>query len=141
MPGIPKTLIIIILNTIFYCISCWNNRGLSPERFEFYQSRIKEHKEDNGLTIKVFGCLNNDSNIIHADLINDDFCDCNDGSDEPGTSACAQRQDHNEYTAKYWCKNEGFLSVEIPRWKVNDKICGTILNVIYYHIDDSSSCY
>ncbi|XP_065195109.1 uncharacterized protein LOC135826426 [Sycon ciliatum] len=37
---------------------------------------------------KQFHCLNGDGEGISASAINDEFCDCADGSDEPGTSAC-----------------------------------------------------
>lgn len=29
------------------------------------------------------------SSVVSWDMVNDDFCDCRDGRDEPGTSACS----------------------------------------------------
>lgn len=29
------------------------------------------------------------SSVVSWEMVNDDFCDCQDGSDEPGTSACS----------------------------------------------------
>lgn len=36
---------------------------------------------------RIFSCFNGD--IVELNQLNDDFCDCSDGSDEPGTSACS----------------------------------------------------
>ena len=40
-----------------------------------------------------FACLDGSATLARA-LVNDDFCDCRDGSDEPGTSACAGSSFH-----------------------------------------------
>lgn len=53
---------------------------------------------------------------IPFDWVNDDYCDCNDGSDEPGTSAC-----HN---GRFYCLNLGHRAMEVPSSRVNDQICG-----------------
>ena len=39
--------------------------------------------------IQTFSCLDG-SRVIPVRQVNDDYCDCKDGSDEPGTSACPQ---------------------------------------------------
>jgi len=63
---------------------------------------------------KGFSCLDG-SKLIPFSFVNDDYCDCADGSDEPGTSACSQGQ--------FYCLNVGHISGYIPTSRVNDNIC------------------
>ncbi|KAI9333423.1 glucosidase II beta subunit-like-domain-containing protein [Obelidium mucronatum] len=62
----------------------------------------------------LFACLDG-SKSIPATSINDDFCDCYDGSDEPGTSACND--------TFFYCNNAGHIGSFIPSSRVNDGIC------------------
>ncbi|KAF5757236.1 putative glucosidase II beta subunit [Helianthus annuus] len=55
------------------------------------------------------------SNSFTRDRINDEFCDCVDGTDEPGTSACP--------TAKFYCRNAGSSPRFLFSSRVNDQIC------------------
>ncbi|ESO99166.1 hypothetical protein LOTGIDRAFT_238820 [Lottia gigantea] len=63
-----------------------------------------------------FTCLQ-DKIKIDFSQVNDDFCDCPDSTDEPGTNACP----HSKFYCKYQIPNEE--AVLITGSKVNDGIC------------------
>eukprot|EP00258_Populus_trichocarpa_P023914 XP_024439933.1 glucosidase 2 subunit beta isoform X3 [Populus trichocarpa] len=55
------------------------------------------------------------SKSFSRDRLNDNFCDCLDGTDEPGTSACPR--------GKFYCRNAGSTPNFIFSSRVNDQIC------------------
>lgn len=77
-------------------------RGVPLSKRQFYE-------ED-----KPFTCLDG-SRTIPFDRVNDDYCDCQDGSDEPGTAACPNGSFH--------CTNAGHRPAFIPSSRINDGIC------------------
>uniref|UniRef100_A0A673WQJ0 Glucosidase 2 subunit beta n=1 Tax=Salmo trutta TaxID=8032 RepID=A0A673WQJ0_SALTR len=77
-------------------------RGVPLSKRQFYEEN------------KPFTCLDG-SSTIPFDRVNDDYCDCRDGSDEPGTAACPNGSFH--------CTNAGFRPAFIPSSRINDGIC------------------
>lgn len=63
---------------------------------------------------KDFQCFDG-SLLVPFSYVNDDYCDCADGSDEPGTPACGN--------AYFYCENFGHKSQYIPSTWVNDGVC------------------
>ncbi|SCU93709.1 LAFA_0F17810g1_1 [Lachancea sp. 'fantastica'] len=63
-----------------------------------------------------WACLSDPSIILNYSQINDDYCDCPDGSDEPGTSACGS-------LSRFYCSNDGFASRFVSGFKVDDGVC------------------
>ncbi|KAL6563438.1 hypothetical protein OROGR_002397 [Orobanche gracilis] len=79
--------------------------GVSPEDLNYY----KGFSSSSAIKCK------DGSKIFNKSRFNDDFCDCPDGSDEPGTSACPN--------GKFHCKNTGHAPVILYSSRVNDGIC------------------
>lgn len=78
--------------------------GVHPDRRNFYELNSDQR----------FKCIDG-SRTIPLEFVNDDYCDCLDASDEPGTSGCAHGQ--------FFCQNEGYLQKLIPSAWVNDGQC------------------
>ncbi|VEU20367.1 DEKNAAC101108 [Brettanomyces naardenensis] len=88
------------------CLALESIRGVSPD---LLKSKYQPDKDG------YFHCLNDSTIAIPFSKVNDDYCDCPDGSDEPGTSACSN--------GRFYCINEGFLPHYIPSAWVDDGVC------------------
>ncbi|XP_065876281.1 glucosidase 2 subunit beta [Euphorbia lathyris] len=75
--------------------------GIHPLDEKYFGSRIIKCKDG--------------SKSFTRDRLNDNFCDCVDGTDEPGTSACPR--------GKFYCRNSGSKPQFIFSSRVNDRIC------------------
>jgi protein kinase C substrate 80K-H len=62
----------------------------------------------------TFLCLDRSKRIPYS-AVNDDYCDCEDGSDEPGTSACPNMV--------FYCENQGHIPRVILSGWVDDSVC------------------
>ena len=103
--------------------------------FFFYPTIVAKFYKDT----TSFSCISHPAIKIPFSAVNDDFCDCPDGSDEPGTAACAYLSRHSALTAAdrprgndlelvaalpgYYCKNKGHRPSYIPFQRVNDGVC------------------
>ncbi|CAN8284668.1 unnamed protein product [Cochlearia groenlandica] len=75
--------------------------GVHPLDVKYYESDLIKCKDG--------------SKSFSRDRVNDNFCDCLDGTDEPGTSACPN--------GRFYCKNRGSSPKFVYSSRVNDRIC------------------
>ncbi|CAM6125383.1 unnamed protein product [Calypogeia fissa] len=92
---------LLILVVIREAAAIPNLRGVAPKDERYYQTAIIKCKDG--------------SKSFPQERLNDDFCDCADGTDEPGTNACPE--------GKFYCKNLGHKPLVLFSSRVNDGIC------------------
>ncbi|KAG2909109.1 hypothetical protein PC114_g10205 [Phytophthora cactorum] len=92
------------LALVAVCAHASDWRGISPGL---------QHKLN---AVSSFTC-DNGQQRLELSRLNDNYCDCVDGSDEPGTSACSHT------AAVFHCVNAGFFSTDVPTSRVNDGLC------------------
>ncbi|KAF7822941.1 glucosidase 2 subunit beta [Senna tora] len=90
----------LLVSTAF-CISHPHLHGVHPLDEKYYRSEVIKCKDG--------------SKSFSRDRLNDNFCDCTDGTDEPGTSACP--------AGKFYCQNLGSKPQFIFSSRVNDLFC------------------
>ncbi|XP_021377269.1 glucosidase 2 subunit beta-like isoform X5 [Mizuhopecten yessoensis] len=100
---IIKTLLICFV-VVITSASIPRPRGVADSNASHYQPNSEN----------VFACLDGSQTFPYT-YVNDDYCDCTDGSDEPGTSACPN--------GKFTCTNAGHRPLIVPASRVNDGVC------------------
>ncbi|KAF8413800.1 hypothetical protein HHK36_001793 [Tetracentron sinense] len=100
-----------------YFTSPWNpptrfslSLSLSPPNLD----HISVVAEEKNFASEVIKCKDGTKSFTRARL-NDGFCDCSDGTDEPGTSACPE--------GKFYCRNVGSKPQLLFSSRVNDLLC------------------
>ncbi|CAE8685661.1 unnamed protein product [Polarella glacialis] len=89
-------------------------RGAFPEDLALY-ARSDGHFVCRNDVAKAEASTSSYSTLL-ASAVNDDYCDCpDDGSDEPGTSACSR--------GHFYCHNEGSIPQVIRTSLLNDGVC------------------
>ncbi|SCW04079.1 LAFE_0H05446g1_1 [Lachancea fermentati] len=83
-------------------------RGVADELLYLYRPLATDSTK--------WACLSDPSIVLNLSQINDNYCDCPDGSDEPGTSACGSK-------SRFFCENQGFAPRYISGSKVDDGVC------------------
>lgn len=90
--GSRSTMLVLALVSSFASLP----RGVPPSKEVFYIPRDG-----------MFTCIDGMGTYPFSS-VNDDFCDCADGSDEPGTSACP--------SSVFWCGNKGHRQMLLPSY-------------------------
>ncbi|GAV75977.1 PRKCSH-like domain-containing protein [Cephalotus follicularis] len=101
-----NNLIFALLSSFFFlhassAHSVYGLLGVHPLDEEYFSSEVIQCKDG--------------SKSFTLDRLNDNFCDCLDGTDEPGTSACP--------AAKFYCRNVGSMPQFIYSSRINDRLC------------------
>ncbi|KAI3457166.1 hypothetical protein Pfo_013829 [Paulownia fortunei] len=100
----------LALITCFYISLDFHLSYSSPSRLPIGVHPLDEKFYD-GELIKC----KDGSKSFTRDRLNDNFCDCADGTDEPGTSACP--------AGRFYCRNIGSTPRFLFSSRVNDHIC------------------
>ncbi|XP_078437640.1 calmodulin-binding protein [Wolffia australiana] len=104
-----------------YCAASRETLGISPIDADYYRQNVIRCKDG--------------SSKFAIEQLNDDFCDCPDGTDEPGTSACPE--------GKFYCQNKGHTPLIIFSSRVNDGICDCCDGSDEYNgkVDCANTCW
>ena len=91
---------------LFFCVAVWFSTA------QFVMSKVVPSH-----STSLFSC-GEGSLEISLDYVNDDYCDCPNGSDETSTSACSHLS--NSF---FTCDDQEWKKVVLPSSRVGDGIC------------------
>ncbi|KAI8899145.1 glucosidase II beta subunit-like-domain-containing protein [Globomyces pollinis-pini] len=91
-------MLISLWTFLVYPIQCHSTMGISPHDLPLYSTN--------------FDCLDHSNKNA---VINDQYCDCLDGSDETDSNACQN--------GHFYCQNKGHQPYNLKSYKVNDGYC------------------
>ncbi|PMD55811.1 protein kinase-like protein C substrate [Hyaloscypha bicolor E] len=123
MRRIEALVLLSTLSTSILAAESSRPRGVGPEFAKFYKAADS------------FTCISNPSIKLDISKVNDDYCDCPDGSDEPGTAACTYLSalsppqpivgapNTTLALPGFYCKNKGHIPSYISHTYVNDGVC------------------
>jgi protein kinase C substrate 80K-H len=134
-PFMQSLFLLSLIPTLVFSAGLPQIRGVHPS--------LLSHYEPKGVT---WTCLDGNKTIPWS-AVNDDYCDCIDGSDEPGiyfsavlfvtvlqallgTSACSGNT--------FYCANEGHIGASVPSSRVNDGLCGRMFALRHPPSSDAS---
>lgn len=89
-----------------------NNNGVIKGVFHQHVTKYRPDSENN------FKCLNSEQYIPFS-KVNDDYCDCEDETDEPSTSACPK----SVFYCDFQYRKKPMSVNKVSSGKVNDGIC------------------
>jgi len=84
------------------------------QTFGVHPTLLAQYVPQNSGSVVVWKCLDGSKEIPWLS-VNDDYCDCPDATDEPGTGACPN--------TRFFCLNEGHIGSYIPSSRVRDGLC------------------
>ncbi|KAL4859027.1 Glucosidase 2 subunit beta [Chlorella vulgaris] len=100
----PSAALLALIALLPCLCACSSIRGLDPALAARYEPDASGN----------FACLDG-KKTIPFEQVNDDYCDCLDGSDEPGTAACPN--------GHFYCENKFFLPLLLNATMVDDGVC------------------
>lgn len=103
---ISQVLILLVLDVLLASSAINALRGAHPANLTNTQSTITCIPRDNPSAKPL---------TLPKSHINDDYCDCLNGEDEPGTSACPN--------GAFWCANADHKPIKIASSHVDDGVC------------------
>lgn len=108
---ITASVVVTLMSTL---VAAQLPRGAAPEDYAIYTRRdgMFVCRED---ALKAEASKDTPHPQLHFSAVNDDYCDCLDGSDEPGTAACA--------LGRFYCRNVGSVPQVLPSAFLNDGVC------------------